>query len=266
MITFAVRDGKRYLLISPGLWINICEFGLFLMYNFRGAMCNRALAIVSERLSARSGRERRIYWFSLCGVLAPALLLLSYIIASLLNPGFNHVLKTVSQLGVNGSKFPWVINSGFILFGVLMFPLACGLYIRFKSRFMARLMWFTLSLSGLCIILTGVFHAERTIVNNLPVIEGMLHVIFASLGILSLTVAILAAADIFQRYPAWRGFVWPSIAISAIVLVGAVLFSREIVPHWNGLIERVFYSLALGWVWVVAVRSFLLSPGDVDEL
>ena len=127
---------------------------------------------------------------------------------------------------------------------------------------MAKPLSFSLALSGICAILVGVFHADRAIVAGRPVLGGILHIIFASLGILSLTVGILAAADIFQRYPAWRGFVWPSIAVSAVALVGAVLFSQEVVPGWNGLIERVFYSLALGWVWVVAVKSFLLAPGD----
>ena len=232
------------------------------MYRFLVANCNRSLEAVSKPLKAKSGRERCIYYCSLCGALAPVLLLLLYVAASAVNPGFNHVLKTVSQLGVGTSRYPWIINSGFLLFGILMFPLAFGLYLRFSRHFMARLLCFTLVLCGLCAVLTGVFHAERAMVNNLPVLEGMMHVIFASTGILSLTVAILAAADIFQRYPAWRIFVWPSIAISAVVLVGAVLFTRQLVPAWNGLIERVFYSLAMGWVGAVSLRSFLLPLSE----
>ena len=221
--------------------------------------------MLRERLSAESGRKRCIYWFSLSGVVAPALLLLLYIVASLLNPGFDHVLRTVSQLGVSTSNFPWILNSGFILFGLLMLPMASGLYLRFSRHFMAKPLFFSLALSGICVALVGVFHAGRTMADGRPVLEGMLHIIFASLGILSLTVGILAAADIFQRYPAWRGFVWPSIAVSAVALVGAVLFSQEVVPGWNGLVERVFYSIALGWVWIVAARSFLLPPGEAGR-
>jgi len=221
--------------------------------------------MVRERLSARSGRERCIYWFSLSGIVAPALLLVLYIVASLLNPGFDHVLRTVSQLGASASNFPWILNAGFIIFGLLILSLASGLYLRFSRHFMAKPLFFSLALSGICVALVGVFHAGERFVDGVPAIEGLLHVIFASLGILSLTVGILSAADIFQRYPAWRVFVWPSIAVSAVALVGAVLFSQEVVPGWNGLVERVFYSIALGWVWIVAARSFLLPPGEAGK-
>jgi hypothetical membrane protein len=226
---------------------------------FVSSVFNQFLA---KGLSARDRPERIIRRLSLCGALAPALLLLLYIIASFFNPGFDHVSKTVSQLGVNSSNFPWVIDSAFILFGVLIVPLASGLYLRFRRHFMAKLLWLAMVLCGAGAILSGVFHAEKEMIDNLPLLEGMLHIMFASLAILSLAVGMLAAADIFQRYQAWRGFVWPSVVISAAVLVGTMLFSQEILSSWNGLIERVFYTLALGWVWVIAMKSFMLPLSD----
>ena len=221
------------------------------------------MVVVRERLSAKFGRERCIRWLSLCGVLAPALLLLLYIIASLLNPGFDHISKTVSQLGVNDRNYPWVMDSGFILFGVLMFPLASGLYLRFSSHFMAKLLWLTLVLCGVGVLLVGVFHAEPDIVLGSWISKGMLHNAFAGMAILSLIVAMLAAADIFQHYAAWRRFVLPSVLMAAVTISLVLLFSAGVVDRWLGVFELLFYALALVWMGAVALRSFVLPLSDM---
>jgi hypothetical membrane protein len=232
------------------------------MYKFLSSIRTRSLAIVHRRLSAKSGRESCVRWFSLCGVLAPSLLLLLYIIASLLNPGFNHISKTVSQLGVNSRNFPWVIDSGFILFGVLMFLLASGLYLRFSRYFMAKLLWLSLILCGVGVLLVGVFHAEPDIVLGAWISEGMLHSTFAGMSILSLIVAMLAAADIFQHYPAWRRFVLSSVLLAAVTISLVLLYSTGVVDRWLGVIELLFYTLALIWTGAVALRSFWLPVSD----
>ena len=225
-------------------------------------MSIRARVTAYGGLGCRTRRDHLVRWLSFCGFLAPALLLSLYVAASLLNPGFNHIGRTVSRLGVEGVAHPEVMNSGFIVFGVLMLLFSCGLYIRFRPYFMAKLLWLTLALCGLGVLLAGVFHADPLGTLGPRSFESMLHSAFASLSILSLIVGMLAAADIFRRYPAWRGFVAPSVLLAAVVLLVVVLFMASAVDRWAGLCERLFYTIAFGWIWVVGLRAFLFPCTD----
>lgn len=223
---------------------------------------------ILARLAAYVGfgcRSRHGYcvrWLSFCGVLAPALLLGLYVTASLLNPGFDQIGRTVSRLGVEGVAYPEVMNSGFIVFGVLMLLFPAGLYMRFGNSFMAKLLWLMLALCGLGVLLVGFFRVDPLGDPGPKSIGSILHVVFASMSILSLVVGMLAAADIFRRYPAWRRFVAPSVLLAAIILALVVLFMAGAVDRWAGLFERLFYTLAFGWIWAVALRSFHLPVGD----
>ncbi len=220
---------------------------------------------ILARLGGFGCRPRRghwVRWFSFCGVLAPALLLGLYITASLLNLGFDQIGHTVSRLGAEGVVHPEVMNSGFIMFGVLMLLFPVGLYMRFGNSFMAKLLWLALALCGLGVLLVGVFHVDPLGAPGPKSIESILHSVFASMSIVSLVVGMLAAADIFQRYPAWRGFVVPSVFLAAVILSLVVLSRAGVIDRWIGLCERLFYTLAFGWIWAAGLRSFLLPVGD----
>jgi hypothetical membrane protein len=225
-------------------------------------MSIRARVTAYGGLGCRTRRDHFVRWLSFCGFLAPVLLLSLYVAASLLNPGFNHIGRTVSRLGVEGVAHPEVMNSGFIMFGVLMILFPFGLYMRFENSFMAKLLWLMLALCGLGVLLVGVFRVDPLGTPGPRSIASILHAVFASMSILSLVVGMLAAADIFRRYPAWHGFVVPSVFLAAVILSLVVLFMAGAVDQWAGLCERLFYTIAFGWIWVVGLKSFLFPYTD----
>ena len=225
-------------------------------------MSIRARVTAYGGLSCRTRRDHLVRWLSFCGFVAPALLLSFYVAASVLNPGFNHIRRTVSRLGVEGVAHPEVMNSGFIVFGVVMLLFSFGLYMRFGPYFMAKLLWLMLSLCGIGVLMVGVFHADPLGFSGPRSFESILHSVFASLSILSLEMGMLAAAYIFQRYPAWRGFVTPSVLLAAVILLFVVLFMAGFVDRWAGLCERLFYTIAFGWICLVGLRSFLFPCTD----
>ena len=59
--------------------------------------------------------DRASRWLSLCGVMAPPILIVFIIVAAFVTPGYSHISETVSQLGAQGRPHPEVMNAGFII-------------------------------------------------------------------------------------------------------------------------------------------------------
>jgi hypothetical protein len=65
---------------------------------------------------------------ALVGLAAPPLLILFIIIAAAVTPGYSHISDTVNRLGAQDRPYPWIMGAGFVLYGLQMVCLTCGLY------------------------------------------------------------------------------------------------------------------------------------------
>jgi hypothetical membrane protein len=198
-------------------------------------------------------------WFLLSGIIAPPLLVFFVILASVLNPGYSNITETVSQLGVHGRPHPVIINTGFVLYGLLITGLAFGLYKRFVGDTAAKLVWFTFAIHGISFILLGLFQADPDSLESAVTPEGIMHHVFTQLGFWSLTVGILVFGGAVRLKPYWRGFLYLSIAVAVFNLTSGLVFRFEFSQAIEGLLQRSIYAVPLTWIEIVAIRSLILN-------
>lgn len=202
--------------------------------------------------------DRLSRWLALCGVGAPLAMAAFVTVAGLMAPGYSHISETISQLGAAGRPHPQVMNSGFIIYGLLINGFAYGLYRRLGRGSGAKAVWLLLALHGLGVLLSGVFHDDPR--SQEPATLGSaLHSAFASLAFAALIVAMAVLARSMRHNPAWQGIAFISMAIAALNLVISPLFLLEAFEPIEGALQRAFIGTSVVWVELVSWRSFRLS-------
>ncbi len=194
-------------------------------------------------------------WLLLCGVLAPAFMVGFVVASALMTSDHSYLSATVSQLGTSGREYASVMNSGFVLCGVLVIPFAYGLYCRLGRNYAAKALWILLTVDGIGTILIGMFHADSVLLGGTATFEGDLHGIFAGIAYLALVIGMVVFAVAVHRRPEWRGFMQASAV--AVVINSAILlvFFLGFYEAFEGGLQLAFFGTAMLWMEAVAVRS-----------
>ena len=207
--------------------------------------------------------ERNARWLLLCGVIAPLVVVLFMVIAWLLTPGYSHLSETVSQLGANGKPHPEVMNTGFILFGILVNCFAYGLYRKLGRGRGAKAVWVLLGIFGTGIILSGIFQSDLG-PEMFTSLEDTLHSVFSTIAFFGLQIGMVVFARIVYFNPSWHTFALISLSIAVLNVVLSLVFLLEISNQVEGVLQRMFYGTSVLWLEMVALRLLCLKPSGVS--
>ena len=196
---------------------------------------------------------------SLCGILAPPVIIIIIIIAGLLTPGYNHITDTISSLCDQQSTNPELMTAGFFIFGTLIIGFAYGLYLRLQQDSKARRIWISLTLYGIGMIFAGIFQDSPGIGLATINAEGVLHNSSTLIAFFSLLVAVWTFAKSVYNKASWFGFTWFSIAAAAVSLSLSIVFILQSYIPFSGLLQRIVYTIPLIWIEMVSIWLFRLS-------
>ena len=191
----------------------------------------------------------------MCGVLATPVFAVFIIIASLVTPDYNHLSDTISELGAHGSPHPAIINSGFVVYALLVNGFAYGLYLRLRHRRAAKAIWLLLVICGIGLILSAVFHDDLSAPNAATSFEGSLHALFSQVAFFAFLVATVILAVIVRNDRLWHGVTPFTFAIVIISLLLSPMFIIEALVSIEGAIQRAILALCLLWLTVVTLRA-----------
>jgi len=191
----------------------------------------------------------------MCGMLAPLLLAAFITATALLTTDYTPLYDTISYLGARGRPYADLMNSGFVISGLLMGAFSYGLYRRMGKSALARMVWLLLAIDSIGIVLSGVFQADSKVLGLAATPEGSLHSVFAYVAFFAFLTGIATFARLAYREPAWHRFAPLSIAVFAINLVLVALYIGG--ASWAGIgaLELAFFGISLVWLVAVSVRS-----------
>ena len=197
--------------------------------------------------------------FSLCGILAPLLMIFFILLSAHLTPGYSHINDTVSKLSEQGSLHPELMTAGFVVYGTLVIGFSYALYLRLRHGYKAYIACLAMMLYGICMILAGVFQdipgGKEVPLNT----EGIVHNAVIIISCFSFLIGMWAFAGSVYRRPAWFGFTWFTIIASIIGLVLSIIFAVQSYVPASGLLQRLFYLVLLCWIEIVSVWLFRLT-------
>ena len=160
-------------------------------------------------------------------------------------PGYHWAQNTVSELASQGHKHKWIMQAGFIGFGML---LNIGIISKFTAAKKVIYPDVLIMLYGTAILLSGFFCAEpidKSISYSLT--EARLHSIFAFVAGISFSLSILWYFIVSSHpYERWFHLVFLALTLGSSILFG--LSENGIVGIGKGVIQRILYITSFTWL------------------
>ena len=182
--------------------------------------------------------------------------------AGRVTPGYSQVASTFSDSAAQGQPHPEIMGTGLLLLGVMIAFFAIGCFLAFPRA--NRLVLTSLMITAIAIGGTGMFHDYSRQPGADRNFEGYLHNTFAVIAILSATTAILLSGLAAHRQPGGGHLFLPAIGFAVASASCGYLF-QTVSDARDGLAERGFAMVALGWIVIVALTA-LWSLEEVRAL
>ncbi len=168
-------------------------------------------------------------------------------------PGYEWTQNTISELASQTHRYKWIMQSGFIGFGIL---LNIGLILKFVELRSINYPDILIMLYGTAILVTG-FYCERPIDETISysLSEARIHSFFAMIAGICLSLAILwyliAAGSVQEKL---------FHLVFLILVMGISLFfglaENGMISIGKGLVQRSLYLVSLIWLFVSQWHKF----------
>jgi hypothetical membrane protein len=164
-------------------------------------------------------------------------------------PEYRWTQNTISDLSAQGLKYQWIMQAGFIGFGLL---LNLGFIQKFVAAQKVSYPDLLIMLYGLAILLSGFFSTEPFIKGvSFSVQESNLHSLFAMLAGISFSLGIFYRL-VMAPTPAekWLHAIFLALVIGTSLLFG--LSENGILPLAKGVVQRSLYLVS--FIWIIFIQ------------
>jgi hypothetical protein len=189
-----------------------------------------------------------------CGIIAPILIIVFMMWASAVTPNYSHITNTVSQLSAQGQPYPVIMNTGFVIFGLLINGFAFGLYRALQNEKSNIGLLIGLLVFGSCILVLGFVNDYSLSPDVSQNLEGHLHKLIAQISLVGFLLAMFFLAHTTYNRPEWQ-FIMYITVIAAIFIVGFGFLSLALSKSIQGLLQRGLYGIILAWIIIISINA-----------
>jgi len=175
----------------------------------------------------------------------------------ILRPELNPLNRYGSEYAIG--RFGYLMTTAFLALAGAGAALTLSLGRTLTASVRSRTGVIFLGLFSLGILIAGIFPTD--LVDDPPTSKGGIHDLASLLSFVSLVIAVILLSLTFRLDTHWRGVTWLTNTLSGALMMSFLVFFdfADAERAGVGLVQRVFITLMLGWMTVVAVR--LLSLG-----
>jgi hypothetical membrane protein len=223
----------------------------------------KRLVCMSTPALAPKGRGRRggvEWWTGAAGIAAAVVLTIGWIVAGLLEPGYEWARQDISDLTAATAENPWVFRAAETVSGALLLVFALGLYGAVGDRWSGRVSAALLALFGAIQVAVGAYlHldcslAEPACRSAEHTTRHELHGALSGVSFLALLVAIFSLARRFHRDGTWRPLGTVSLIAGAATVAFLVLYMPLQWEQGGGIVQRLAITTVFGWIAVIGYR------------
>lgn len=196
------------------------------------------------------------------GAVGPVFYIGLTIVLGLLWDGYNPIRDTQSELGAVDSPYRHVMNvGGFMALGVWTLAFA-GAYATILRRSWIKVVAIVLLVgAGLGLVVVGFFPCDAGCIDVTR--TGRLHGAWSAPGAIGLPLAAMASSTVFRR-DGRLGMSWQLVSFwgGLLSLATGPIVGAELVPEWDGLLQRAGMWLTLLWMSAVSWRLWRLARSE----
>jgi uncharacterized protein DUF998 len=198
-----------------------------------------------------------------CGVMGPALFTAAWVVSSLRQTGHSATEVQLSGLAADDARDPQIMVAGFLVLG--MCSIGFGIALRRVLAPRAAGAWLVI-VAGAAAVAAGVFRRDHLLLAG-PGFTGeswhnQVHDVVSGVAYGAMLAAPLILARGFRRDPDWAVASRPVQVLALGSAVALVVFASRVVEPWNGAVQRVAVTLALG-TEVLAAARMLTRPAPL---
>jgi len=190
-----------------------------------------------------------------CGVAGPVLFTAAWAVSSLRQSGHSATAVQLSGLAADDARDPQIMVAGFMALGVC--SIGFGIALRRALSPRAAGAWLVIA-AGAAAVVAGVFRRDHLLLVG-PGFTGeswhnQVHDVVSGVAYGAMLAAPLVLARRFRGDPDWAVVSRPVQVLALGSAVALVVFASRVVEPWNGLVQRVAVTLALGTEVLTAAR------------
>jgi hypothetical protein len=199
-----------------------------------------------------------------CGVMGPVLFTAAWVVSSLRQTGHSATEVQLSGLAADGARDPQIMVAGFVVLGVC--SIGFGIALRRVLAPRAAGTWLVI-VAGAAAVAAGVNRRDHLLLVG-PGFTGeswhnQVHDVASGVAYGAMLAAPLVLARRFRDDPDWAAVSRPVQVLALGSAVALVVFASRAVEPWNGAVQRVAVTLALGTEVLIAARM-LTRPAPLD--
>ncbi|HEY7834510.1 MAG TPA: DUF998 domain-containing protein [Ktedonobacterales bacterium] len=203
-----------------------------------------------------AGQARGTAWLGALVVLGIAIYVALDIVAQLLPPHYNPIMRPESDLAVG--PYGWVMALNFVVRGLIALALVVGLRRALGPSARSDLGLALLVVWAVGDFLLAVFATD--VAPAKPTLHGVVHLLVALIIFVAVALGELLLALPLGAEAGWTALRSPLFAIALAALFALVALPFRV--NTTGLVERVFLGLALLWMLLAGVRLIVPRPAE----
>ena len=201
-----------------------------------------------------------------CGVMGPVLFTAAWVVSSLRQTGHSATELQLSGLAGDDARDPQIMVAGFLVLGVC--SIRFGIALRRVLSPKAAGAWLVIA-AGTAAVAAGVFRRDHLLLVG-PGFTGeswhnQVHDVASGIAYGAMLAAPLVLAQRFRDDPDWAVLSRPVLVLALGSAVALVVFASRVVEPWNGVVQRVAVTLALGSEVLTATR-LLTRPAPLTDV
>ena len=190
-----------------------------------------------------------------CGVIGPVLFTAAWVVSSLRQTGHSATEVQLSGLAADDARDPQIMMAGFVVLG--MCSIGFGFALRRALSPRAAGAWLVI-VAGAAAVAAGVFRRDHLLLVG-PGFTGeswhnQVHDVVSGVAYGAMLTAPLVLARCFRSDPDWAAVSRPVQVLALGSAVALAVFASRVVEPWNGVVQRVAVTLALGTEVLIAAR------------
>jgi hypothetical membrane protein len=209
-----------------------------------------------QMLNKQTGRRDHLLAFlAACGMLGPALYIVTWTVAGLLYPGYNQLTQATSELSSKAAPpaAAAVANFGGFALGLLLIAFAFGLYRGVRHSRWLLIGSILVGLFGLICVIQPFFPMDPGAASH--AFQNMMHDAVYVISGVALIPGLLVLSVAFAKDPSLRPYRWYTLITPALILLAGL----DVGLFPAGVPERLSTLMILIWIEIVAIRLLSLA-------